>query len=274
MLFRRPHESDGVVRNFMYGTFGYPHVGTRIRGNALFSLLDLPEGSKILEIGVGCGVFSYELRKRGYDVYSIDLLKGIGTSYGGIKSAKLVFSKGKYTFRFSQADGTVLPFKPASFDAVIAADVLEHIPDDVSALREINRVLKKGGVLFASAPSTGFHYGRFKRYFRWLYLNTPFKRLSGWNLEHLFPEKMMASKRHEREYSLELWKSRFGSTGFDFEKHADEYKFFGAFFVELVHTFNIFNDRNYFFYLFYPFVFFDRFIPVKATGYAVRARKK
>lgn len=274
MLFRRPHESSGVVRNFMYETFGYPHVGTRIRGNALFSLLDLPKGAKILEVGVGGGVFSYELEKRGYDVYSFDLLSGIGTSYPRIKVAKAVFSKGGYPFRFVRADGTMLPFQSNYFDAVIAADVLEHIPDDVSALHEINRVLRKGGVLLASAPSVGFHYGRFKRYFRWLYLNTSFKRVSGWNLKHLFPKKMMANKRHEREYSLKLWMSRFASTGFKFEKYADEYKFFGAFFVELAHTFTVFNERNYFFYLFYPFVFFDRFIPVKAMGYAVRARKK
>ncbi len=274
MLFRRPHESSGVVRNFMYRTFGYPDIGTRIRGGALFSLFDIVKGSSILEVGVGCGVYTYELEKRGFNVFAVDLLKCIGVKYDGIKRVRSVFSKGNLDFRFVQADAVVLPFDSGSFDAVIAPDVLEHIADDVSALREINRVLKKGGKLLVSAPSTGFHYGRFKRVFRWLYVNTPLKNFPIWNLVCLFPERMMRAKGHQREYSLDLWRSRFSVSGFDFEKSADEYKFFGAFFVELSHTFRFFYNRNFFFYLFYPFVFLDRFIPINATGYAVRARKK
>jgi SAM-dependent methyltransferase len=45
-----------------------------------------------------------------------------------------------------------LPFDDACFDGVIAKDVLEHVPDPVAVVREIHRVLRPGGRVFASSP--------------------------------------------------------------------------------------------------------------------------
>ncbi|GAA3315441.1 hypothetical protein GCM10020219_031950 [Nonomuraea dietziae] len=39
-----------------------------------------------------------------------------------------------------------MPFEDNSFDRVIAAEVLEHIHEDTTAMREILRVLKPGGL--------------------------------------------------------------------------------------------------------------------------------
>lgn len=40
----------------------------------------------------------------------------------------------------------------ASFDTVIACDVLEHVPDDRSAMRELHRVLRSGGIAMLTVP--------------------------------------------------------------------------------------------------------------------------
>ncbi len=51
---------------------------------------------------------------------------------------------------------TDLPLRDGSLDAVLALDVLEHIPDDARAVREVRRVLKPDGVLLATVPCHPF----------------------------------------------------------------------------------------------------------------------
>jgi SAM-dependent methyltransferase len=53
---------------------------------------------------------------------------------------------------FSAMDITCLPFTDNTFDRVICAEVLEHIPDDDAAIRELVRVLKPGKTLAISVP--------------------------------------------------------------------------------------------------------------------------
>ena len=50
------------------------------------------------------------------------------------------------------ADATALQFENEKFDMVVANHILEHIPDDHKAMREIYRVLKKGGIAILQVP--------------------------------------------------------------------------------------------------------------------------
>ncbi|RYG44378.1 MAG: class I SAM-dependent methyltransferase [Chitinophagaceae bacterium] len=52
----------------------------------------------------------------------------------------------------SFADATALRFRDKSFDLVIANHILEHIPDDGKAIREIYRVLRPGGIAILQVP--------------------------------------------------------------------------------------------------------------------------
>jgi SAM-dependent methyltransferase len=48
--------------------------------------------------------------------------------------------------------GQALPFDDASFDGVVLKDVLEHVGDPVALVRDVRRVLRPGGKVFASSP--------------------------------------------------------------------------------------------------------------------------
>jgi ubiquinone/menaquinone biosynthesis C-methylase UbiE len=51
------------------------------------------------------------------------------------------------------ADATVIPFRDNAFDAVVAINVLDHLPDPLPALRAAHWVLRPGGVLIVGAIS-------------------------------------------------------------------------------------------------------------------------
>ncbi|MDG1054262.1 MAG: methyltransferase domain-containing protein [Flavobacteriaceae bacterium] len=51
-----------------------------------------------------------------------------------------------------KADICALPFEDNSYDLILCNHVLEHIPDDLKAMEELYRVLKKGGTLIAQVP--------------------------------------------------------------------------------------------------------------------------
>jgi len=60
----------------------------------------------------------------------------------------------KYSIE-NTAVGTIfdLPIKNESFDAVILAEVIEHLYDAQKVLREVNRVLRCGGNLYLTTPN-------------------------------------------------------------------------------------------------------------------------
>jgi SAM-dependent methyltransferase len=55
-----------------------------------------------------------------------------------------------------QARCEAIPFPNGSFDAVVCADVLEHVEDEVQSLVELRRVLAPGGILILTTPHRGW----------------------------------------------------------------------------------------------------------------------
>ncbi|HVS11729.1 MAG TPA: class I SAM-dependent methyltransferase [Planctomycetota bacterium] len=51
-----------------------------------------------------------------------------------------------------------LPFADSSFDKVILSEVLEHVPDDGAALREVARVVRRGGLIAITVPNADYPF--------------------------------------------------------------------------------------------------------------------
>jgi SAM-dependent methyltransferase len=55
--------------------------------------------------------------------------------------------------------GEELPFHDNAFDAVVSLNVLEHVKDPFKCARELSRVLKPGGTLYAAVPFLQHYHG-------------------------------------------------------------------------------------------------------------------
>ena len=121
-----------------------------------FKYLNLTPGDKILDIGCGEGrhTISACLNERVHAI-GLDLsLKDLDIA----RERYCQFDVAEDCYRradFLAASGLELPFQDASFDHVICSEVLEHIHDYKSVLREIHRVLKPGGHFAVSVPRFG-----------------------------------------------------------------------------------------------------------------------
>jgi SAM-dependent methyltransferase len=125
-------------------------VGPRhaLRERLLLDLLmSAGPGRRVVNAGAGQGTFSRRLEERGFDVTSVDA-----------SEAAVEVLRQRLAGDVHRADVTSLPFADGSFDAAVLGEVLEHVPDDEAALREVARVLRPGGKVAVSVPA-GEHLG-------------------------------------------------------------------------------------------------------------------
>jgi SAM-dependent methyltransferase len=118
---------------------------------SILSSVNVPINSLTLDIGCGTGsnlrtLLSAGLCAIGLDrsMYALTLLKN---------------KKNKDDLRLLAGDLNNLPIKTKSVGLIIAADIFEHLEDDVSGIRESYRALVEGGVLIAIVPAFEFLWG-------------------------------------------------------------------------------------------------------------------
>lgn len=81
----------------------------------------------------------------------------------GVYNPRTWVGDGYFTLGFTDADVagdlTALPMADASIDAIICTEVLEHCADPFAAMREMERVLKLGGLLLVTSPFLWPYHG-------------------------------------------------------------------------------------------------------------------
>jgi SAM-dependent methyltransferase len=113
-----------------------------------------PQRGALLEVGCGGGLFSSELAHEGWRVISSDLSPA---------AASYAREQGVLEALAFDAD-TGWPFKDNVVDVVVMLDMLEHVRDDIRALRETWRVLRPGGLAVVMVPAYPFLFSAWDKY--------------------------------------------------------------------------------------------------------------
>jgi SAM-dependent methyltransferase len=147
----RGHDSDiyRQIRLATYGRdFGQTSWVSTEESEAIPRLLDISAASEVLEIGFGSGRYALHLAEVcGCSITGLDInTNGVATA------GQLARQGGLYArARFRHHDVSQrLPFEGDSFDAAFSNDSFCHVPDRLSLLRELYRVLRPGARLVFS----------------------------------------------------------------------------------------------------------------------------
>ena len=119
-----------------------------------FDRFPIHPGEQVLDLGCGFGRHAFEAYRRGAHVVAVD------RSTEEVEQVTSMFRAMAQTgeapagtlARAVRADLLALPFPDASFDVVMASEVLEHIPADEIAMAEIARVVRPGGRVAVTVP--------------------------------------------------------------------------------------------------------------------------
>lgn len=115
-----------------------------------------PGDAVIADLGCSSGYLLEDLRAH----WPAAMLVGVDLVAGGLRRARENVPEAELLL----ADVTQLPLGDATVDAVVSANLLEHVPDDGAALREIARVLRPGGraaIIVPAAPHLYDYYDGF-----------------------------------------------------------------------------------------------------------------
>ena len=153
-----------------------------------------PEGT-CLDTGCSNGIITESLSPLFNHVIGVDI---------DLTALHLIQESDGQNVSYAFGDAMALPFDDESFEAVVCSQTYEHVPSSAQLFREINRVLKIGGVLIFSGPNKTFpiepHY--YLPFLHWLnekaadaYLkltrkgNHYYERSrTYWNLERVFKD--------------------------------------------------------------------------------------
>jgi SAM-dependent methyltransferase len=114
-------------------------------------------GTRVLDVGCGGGRHAFACATHGAEVIALDASRGELEPVAALLAAMAESGEIPASARAAVAcaDLAQLPFGPASFDRIVAAEVLEHIVDDHAALSELARVLASDGLLVVTVPRFG-----------------------------------------------------------------------------------------------------------------------
>lgn len=174
------------------------------RAKMIIEGTDPKGGDRILDVGCGDGYYLYLLSNLGLKLN----LAGADFDSNALASARK--NLGRKNIKLYQADlMKKLPFKSNTFDKIVMSEVTEHLPDDVRGLKEVKRVLKRGGTLVLTVPNHNYPL-------LWDPVNWILEHFAGTHIESGFWSGLW--NQHLRLYKPEEIENVVKKAGFKIEK--------------------------------------------------------
>jgi ubiquinone/menaquinone biosynthesis C-methylase UbiE len=152
--------SDGLQRSHAENS-RTNFMDTWTRRAMLTRLGPLPGRFTVVDVGCSAGYLLEDLHRSAPQatLIGVDLIaSGLRRAHTNVPQALLL-----------QADACALPLADASVDAVVSANLLEHVPDDERVLGEIFRIMRPGAravVVIPLGPGTYDYFDRFSGHVR------------------------------------------------------------------------------------------------------------
>ena len=140
-----------IFNQTQFDSFTKQPISEKRLETALGQPLETIKGLKILEAGSGAGRFTEVLLKYGAKVYSFDLSSAVEANYKN--------NMPHQNLTLFQGDILDIQFKDEFFDISLCLGVLQHTPDTSESIKELTRVLRKGGKLVIDHYK--FHLGHY-----------------------------------------------------------------------------------------------------------------
>lgn len=119
-----------------------------------FDQFPVGPGDRVLDMGCGAGRHAFALARLGADIVALDMdadeLQSVSAMFDAMREEGEI-PIGTVTSSV-RGNAYTLPFEDNTFDRIVAAEVLEHLPEDTTAMAELARVLKPGGMIAVSVP--------------------------------------------------------------------------------------------------------------------------
>ena len=114
-----------------------------------------PRGARALEVGCGSAGIAMALASAGMRAHGMDRQQYDSP----LPDARRYAASHAIALDLARADAARLPYRAEGFDCVLASSVIEHLDDPAGSLREIARVLTRGGFAFLDFPLFRGPYG-------------------------------------------------------------------------------------------------------------------
>ncbi len=168
---------------------------------------ELKDCKKVLDIGTGTGLFLSLMNELGHECYAVDIVDNTN-EFPWVLKEKIK------EFKLCNVEADQLPWQDKFFDGVVCCQALEHFTHShLPAVKEMYRVLRKGGILELDVPNIVCFRNR-SRLIRGKNITYDYEKHYLYSKPILYKGMSFFPGRHNREFTIKELEILFEASGF------------------------------------------------------------